>query len=43
MAQLDVIVQGCDRLFTQGMGIWDTLQEDPMLQQLNIEIREVQQ
>lgn len=31
MAQLHVAVQGCDQLFTQAMGLWDTLQENPTL------------
>lgn len=43
MSQLDVIVQGCDQLFTQAMDLWDTLEEDPTLQKLNTEIKEAQQ
>lgn len=41
-AQLDVTVQGCDKLFTQALGLWDTMPEDPTLQQLSTEHRETQ-
>lgn len=43
MAELDVAIQGSDQIFIHAMGIWDTLQEDPMLQYLNKEIRETKQ
>lgn len=43
MATLDAIVTDCATLFEQAMELMTNLQEDPNLQTLNTEVRDLQQ
>lgn len=43
VATVDVVVEDCNALFEQMMEVITTLHEDPNLQRLNTEVRELQQ
>jgi len=42
MTMVEDVVKGCKELFEQAMELWTSLQEDPALQKIGVDIKENQ-